>query len=69
MNILSCLFTVMFALAVSGCDKDQSKSTKTPKTQVRTVIIAGTPVSERDYQLSPHHVTAFNEAAIDEDGD
>lgn len=67
MKILSGLLIILCGLLISGCDKDKFKPSKNPKTQARNVIVAGVPVHERDFLLSPHQVTAFNEAAIDED--
>ncbi|WP_179999405.1 NF038215 family lipoprotein [Acinetobacter sp. YH12239] len=60
---LSILLLGLFVLTALGCEQDFLNK---PKTEARSMVIAGVPVQERDYRLSPHE-TAYNEALSDDD--
>ena len=51
-------FTGLVLLSLAGCDGREEM--QPPRTEVRTMIIGGMPVSEQDYKL-PREEAAFNE--------
>lgn len=63
MRVLSYSIICVLLGCLTACDQDTFKK---PMTEARTIIIAGVPVYDRDYKLSPHE-TAYNEPRSDDD--
>lgn len=47
------IFMLIFVVFITGCDAKDSLNK--PKTELRTMIIGGVPVHERDYTLAGSH--------------